>query len=403
VVNWKRNLVVIWISQFCAIMGFSFAIPFAPYYIQELGVTEPGELKLWVALFGAAAPLSLAIFAPIWGALADRYGRRMMLLRANVGAVIFLVLMGRVESVGMLVAIRALQGVLTGTMSAAQTLVAVYTPRERSGFAMGALMSGVFSGSMAGCFAGGLFAARYGYRNAFFLAACIMLVAALLVLFGVREEFSPPDRRRSQPLPKDAGTFHLGALVPVFALLAFVAFVRQFDVAYLPLLVQEIHGKLEGASSWSGSLFAVSSLAGFLSGLLLGHLSDRLSAMVIGTIVCLCAGFLLIPLGFVNSFTGLFALRFLIAFCAGGLDPVFNSWLVRVTGDESRGRLFGWISTVRALGWFASPLVAGAIAARVDLRAIFPVGGVLYLALAALVFVTLRRYRPTPDRLRAQT
>jgi len=103
-VSWKKNLVVIWISQFLSLMGFTFAMPFTPFYMQELGVTDPDELKIWVALFATAAPMSLAVFAPIWGMVADRYGRRPMLLRANFGAAVFLALMGSVDSVGLLVA-----------------------------------------------------------------------------------------------------------------------------------------------------------------------------------------------------------------------------------------------------------------------------------------------------------
>ena len=64
--NWKKNLVFVWLSQFMSIMGFSFAMPFAPYYIQELGVTDPLKLKLWIAAFTASAPLSLAVCAPLW-------------------------------------------------------------------------------------------------------------------------------------------------------------------------------------------------------------------------------------------------------------------------------------------------------------------------------------------------
>jgi MFS family permease len=71
-------------------------LPFGPYYIQELGVHDPAKIKFWVALFGAGPPLSFAIFSPIWGTLADRYGRRLMLLRANFGGMVILGLMGTV-------------------------------------------------------------------------------------------------------------------------------------------------------------------------------------------------------------------------------------------------------------------------------------------------------------------
>ena len=166
-VHWKQNLAVVWVSQFLSIMGFFFAIPFAPYYIQELGVQDPVKIKLWVSLFGAAAPFSLAIFSPMWGALADRYGRRLMLLRANFGAAVVLALMATVESVEALIVLRLLQGLLAGTVTAAQTMVTSTTPENRSGTALGALSAAVYSGTMAGTFLGGLFAEYVGYRLSF--------------------------------------------------------------------------------------------------------------------------------------------------------------------------------------------------------------------------------------------
>lgn len=73
-VNWKTNFAVIWFSQLLSIAGFPFALPFGPYYIQELRVHDPSRIEFWVAFFGAAPPLSLSIFSPFWGMLADRFG-----------------------------------------------------------------------------------------------------------------------------------------------------------------------------------------------------------------------------------------------------------------------------------------------------------------------------------------
>ena len=143
VINWKTNLIVIWISQLLSIAGFFFALPFGPYYIQELGVRDPDMIKFWVALFGAGPPLSLALFSPVWGALADRYGRRLMLLRANFGGMIVLCLMGTVQSVEALILLRVAQGAFAGTVVAAQAMVAAYTPERSSGVALGSLSAAV--------------------------------------------------------------------------------------------------------------------------------------------------------------------------------------------------------------------------------------------------------------------
>lgn len=120
-INWKRNLAILWIGQFLSIMGFQFGLPFAPYYIQSLGITDPVALKMWVALFAAAAPLAFAVFSPIWGALADRFGRKSMLIRAYLGGALVLSLMGTVHHAESLITLRILQGALTGTVTATQT------------------------------------------------------------------------------------------------------------------------------------------------------------------------------------------------------------------------------------------------------------------------------------------
>lgn len=388
-VNWKQNLAVIWLSQFISIMGFSFAMPFAPYFIQEIGVTEPVRLKLWVSLFAAASPLSLAFFSPVWGALADRYGRRIMLLRANFAGAAVVALMGTVHSVGALVGLRLLQGVFTGTMTAAQTMVSVGTPGHRHGLALGALSAAVFSGSMAGAFVGGVFADLFGYRGTFFAGGLLLLSAGLLVLLGTKEPLDlngaavDADAPRAAPLA--------GPASPILFLITAMALVRQFDAAMLPLLVQEIHGSLEGVSLWTGGLSAVGGIAGLLAGPLLGRLADRVPPPRIGKLSAFGAGALVLPQALGRSFATLFASRFGTVFCAGGLDPVFLIWLSKITPERSRGSVFGWASTARSVGWIIAPLASGAVAAQWGIRSVFLVESVLFLALIPLIGSVVKR------------
>jgi DHA1 family multidrug resistance protein-like MFS transporter len=387
--HWKRNLVVTWTSQFFSIMGFTFALPFAPFYFQSLGVTDPDRLKVWVAAFAAAAPLSLAVFQPLWGWMADRYGRRPMLLRANMGAAVFLCLMGAVHSPGMLLLVRTLQGVLTGTVTAAQTMVASQTPRKHNGFALGALSSGVFSGAMAGSALGGIFADAFGYRGAFFVASSLVLMAGLLVVFGTTENFvPPPSRAERRRQGRATGIATLRPVLGVLLLVGFAAFVRRFDNAFIPLLVQEIHGGVEGASRWTGALFATTCLAGFLAGLSFGRLADRLDPVRIGMWVSLCGGACMLPVTLVYRFPPLFALRFLIAFCAAGLEPLFLTHMSRRTPADELGFAMGWAATARALGWAACPLLAGAAAFGLGIRGIFFVGAVLFAIMAGVIYTS---------------
>ena len=398
-VCWKRNLAFIWAAQFVSIMSFSFGLPFAPYFIQSLGVEDNAELNMWVALFGASTPLTFAIFSPMWGALADRVGRRPMLLRAYLGGGVVLSLMGLVTSPSWLIALRLAQGALTGTVTASQVLVTAHTPSHRSGIALGSLNSAVFSGALTGAFIGGWTAELLGYRVAFICSGAFMLISATLVLFGVREFFSPPKPpasgvRKSLIAGMRPSKEELKMALPILTLMMAVMFVRQFDSSFVPLLVQKIHGGIEGAAFKTGTLFALCGLAGVLSGISLGWLADRTSPARIGKWSALFAGLMLFPQAFAGSLGMLYAARFGMVFAGGGLDPVLQIWLAKMTPEKSRGLIFGWSASARSFGWFFAPLAGGLVANMLGLEYIFICGGFLYLSLIYLIARTVRKLKP---------
>jgi len=386
-VNWKTNLAVIWASQMLSIAGFFFALPFGPYYIQELGVHDPVRIKFWVALFGAAPPLSLAIFSPLWGMLADRYGRRLMLLRANFGAAVVLSAMSMVHSVEALIVLRLLQGTLSGTMIAAQAMVAAYTPERHSGMALGSLSAAVYSGAMVGTFLGGVLAEYFGYRPVFLASALLLLSAGLLVFWGAREDFSrPPDRPPEKgKSPKRAAFADLRHVWPILLLLGAMSFTRQFETSFFPLLIQQMLGTLQGAALRTGALSAIAAVAGFMAGLVFGRLADLFRPPKIAQFAAVCGCLFMIFHGLAQTFVLVGAARFAMTFCAGGLDPLFQTWLARETPPEKRGAVFGWSATARSAGWFIAPLMSGLVASGYGIRAIYFVGAFLYLLLPPLI------------------
>lgn len=390
-IAWKRNIIFIMAAQFFSMMAFSFAMPFVPFYLQEMGVRDAHKLKIWIALFNFAAPLTLAVFSPIWGAVGDRYGRRLMLLRANFGGVLVLFLMGMATSPTMLVGLRLFQGVLTGTMSAALTLVSVHAPENRSGFALGMLSAAVASGNTIGAFLGGLFADLFGYRMAFVAGSGLMLIAALLVLFGTEEYVAKRQEENERPQKFSLAPRNLGSAGFILFLISVIGFVITFDMGWLPLLVQEIHGGLRGVSFWSGSLSAVGGIAGFIAGPIIGRLADRITPPTIARISSIGSGFMTILVAFSHHFPLLFCARFCTSFCAGGLDPVFQIWLSKITPERERGVVFGWASSVRAVGWMFSPLISGTVAWLAGVRAIFFAAAAFYFLLVSLISFIVRR------------
>ncbi len=397
--TWKRTFFFIWISQFISILGFSFALPFAPYYIQELGVTDPVELRIWVSLFAAATPLALAIFSPLWGAASDKYGHRLMMLRANFSAVAVLVLMGSVRSVEALIALRLLQGALTGTFTASQIMVAAHAPEARSGRALGSLSAAVFSGAMCGASLGGLFSSIFGFRTVFFIAAALLLISAVLILLGTKDipiEKTPPPIQGEVPVPQSTSRAAFMGALPILILIAGVSYVRQFDMAMMPLLVQEIHGQLEGVSIRTGALFAVSGIAGLLSSVYLGRLADRIHPSKIGCFSAFGAALTMIPQGLATAIWVMFPARFAMMFCAGGLEATSQIWLSKMTPQKHKGMIFGWASTARSLGWVLAPLTSGAIAAGYGIRPVYYVSAALFLLTVPLILVTIRRTGKIP-------
>src|SRR3990172_8145735 len=142
---WRRNVYAVAGAQFIALGGGNLVFPFMPFYVRDLGVTDPGEVALWSGLLGTATGAGLFVFSLIWGSLADRFGRKPMLLRAYLGAMVTMTLQGLVQEVWQLVILRALQGVFVGTIPAATALIAAGTPRERVAYALGLLQMAVFS------------------------------------------------------------------------------------------------------------------------------------------------------------------------------------------------------------------------------------------------------------------
>ncbi|HEV2066315.1 MAG TPA: MFS transporter, partial [Thermomicrobiales bacterium] len=190
-INWRRNLYAIWVAQLLAIVAFSLRAPFLPFFLGDLGVDSTNGQALWSGLINAAGAGTMAITAPFWGAFADRHGRKPMLLRAQFAAFVTIGLMGLATEAWHLLALRMIEGCLTGTVTAATALVATTTPKERLGFGLGLIQTAVFSGSALGPLFGGLLADGLGYRPTFGIASGMMLSGGLVSLFLVRENFTP--------------------------------------------------------------------------------------------------------------------------------------------------------------------------------------------------------------------
>ncbi len=386
-VDWKRNLTFLWIAQFFSLIGFSFALPFVPFYLQELGITGKGALRVWTGLFAASSGIPLAIAAPIWGTLADRYGRRPMSLRASLAGAAVLAGMALARTPGMLLAFRVLQGVFTGTITANLTLVVSNTPEKRIGLAVGIMNSAVYAGDTLAPLFGGLCADRFGYRLSFAVSALSLLVSFLVVLLFVREDFqrSPAFAPRPRAALRLAGLrAAVAPFLPVVGLIALGGFARYLATPQYPLLVQEMALPSLGLATQTGLVNAAAGVAIVLAGILFGRLADRGTISRLGRASGLAAGALTAALAAARSIGILIPLRMGADFCSGGTDNLLNVLLARRADPNRRGLAFGLAGSVRSAAWALGGLAGGLASAAAGFWAVFLMGGVAFLALGWL-------------------
>ncbi len=397
---WVVNLIVLWISQFCAAIGFSLSMPFAPYYIQTLGVTDPGMVKIWTTVVTAGAPLTMALVSPLWGWLSDRHGRKPMVLRATWGAGIILFSAAFAPNVYVFVFLRTLQGMFSGVASAVITLVACNTPTHKQGLALGSLGSAQFSGHMFGMFVGGFMAEKFGYANTFLISGIVLATTGILVWLLVKEKFTPPPAR-SKFQRRISWRKKFAALGPgtlLLGLVLWMSITRRMDGGLLAIYVQELYGSLEGVAIWSGIINASGSLGALLSGILASLLIDRLQPRRMMMVVAAGAAASMIFLGSVTSYRMLIPGRFLLMLFLASFDPILQTWLSKVTLPDKKGIVFGLAQTAKSTGMTIGPCVGGVIAWHWATRVVFWVAAAMFLILIPLVRLISerldRRLRP---------
>ena len=368
---WKRNLWVCWFGVFATSAGLSQLIPILPLFIEQLGVHNIAEIEEWSGIAYGVTFILMAVFSPIWGKAADRYGRKPMLLRASMGMALVLTCMGFVQNVYQLVGLRLLQGTISGYYSAAITLVATQTPKDRSGWALGTLSTGAVAGMLLGPLLGGAVAEVLGIRSVFFTIGALLLVAFFAALLFVSENFVPSETKsptfrevwRTMPFPQLTIAMFVTSLILQLALMS----IQPILTVYIASLSTDT-GHI---AMISGMVFAVSGLASIIAAPRLGALADRIGPQKVMAVALLAAGLLFIPQALVRNPWELMALRFLLGIATASLLPSINSMIRQITPDEITGRIYGYNQSAQFIGSFGGAVMGGQIASMFGIHYVF--------------------------------
>jgi DHA1 family multidrug resistance protein-like MFS transporter len=410
--TWRQNLFAVTAAGFT---GFTLVMPFLPLYFAELGVTDVGDIALWSGLSLGVTPAITALMAPLWGRLADRVGRKIMIERSLVSFVIVMAAMAFVTRAWHIFALRAIQGLFAGYGALALTMAADIAPRDRMAFAIGTVQTAQRIGPALGPVIGGAVAQLVGLRQAFFVTATFYVVALVLVFF-LYDERGLVRHEAVAAKPKGRVTFRNVLAFENFILLIAVVFGFTFvDRSFgpvLPLYIAELGTSLDRVPIVSGIVFSLGAGAAAIGNHLCRPLLDRASPRVviagaaaittrgdarsrsgrhrwlpiaaavaaIGTLTFVVAGGTgLLMLGTPILGLGIGAASTAAYTAAGAVIP-----------PEVRGTGFGLLSTGALLGLALSPVICGLLG-TLSLRAVF----VLDTCILVLVGLLVRRLMVT--------
>lgn len=383
---WRKNLWACWFAVFIVSSGMSQMAPILPLYIDHLGIHDAAAIAKWSGIVYGSNFISLAIFSPIWGKFADKYGRKSMILRASLWLSIIMTSMGFAENVYQLTGLRMLQGALSGFQSAVVTLIATQTPKERVGWALGVIFSGQVGGTLLGPLFGGYLAEVIGFREEFIFIGIMCFIAFIASFFLVKEQKSAEKQEILKfhqvwdclPNPKVMICLFITTLVLQLALMS----IQPIITVYITQLTSD----MSHVALISGAVFAASGLASILAASRLGKLSDKIGPQKVLLAALIMAGILFIPQAFVQYSWQLGILRFLLGIATAGLLPSINSLIKQSTSDAIAGRAFGYNQSAQFLGMFLGSILGGQIAAAFGIRYVFFFTGALLLINAFWVY-----------------
>ena len=383
--SWKVNLISVWFGCFFTGLAISQILPFLPLYVSQLGVTSHEALSMWSGLTFSVTFLVSAIVSPMWGSLADRKGRKLMLLRASLQAF--------ATNVWQLFFLRAVMGLTSGYIPNAMALVASQVPRERSGWALSTLSTAQISGVIGGPLLGGFLADHVGLRAVFIITAILLVVSFLVTLFLIKEGGRPVVSKSERLSGKAvfASLPYPGLMISLFVTTMVIQLCNGSVGPILALFIKSMEPDSNNIAFLSGMIAAVPGVSALISAPRLGKLGDRIGTARILMATLIFAVVLFFAMSFVTSPLQLGVLRFLLGFADGAMLPAVQTLLVKYSSDQVTGRIFGYNQSFMYLGNVAGPLIGASVSAMAGFRWVFAATAIVVLINIIQLAIALRR------------
>lgn len=389
--SWKRNLIVLWIGVFFCSTAYSISIPFLPIFLHSsLGVTD--HLEAWAGISFGITFLASALISPYWGSLADKYGRKPMLLRSGYSLAALYFVNYFVTDPYWFLVLRVFQGLLAGYVPASIALVGTNTPDKHVGYALGIMSTAAATGGIVGPLIGGFVSHLFGNREAFLFSGVVVLFAALIATFFAKETSFNRSAERSHVLDDLKTAWSNRPFIGLMGLVMIVTISVMLLEPLLTVYVMQMGSEQNNASLHSGIIFSAVGVATVLAAPRWGKLGTK-----IGYTKILFIGLFGGAIGnllqfFVSNLVGFGILRFIYGLFFAAVYPCVNAMIVKVTEPEFRGRAFSLNQSATQLATMLGPVLGGVLGGFIPIRAVFIINGLGLLATAILL-----RKRKTSD------
>jgi DHA1 family multidrug resistance protein-like MFS transporter len=385
---WKRTFISAFIAQIFSIIGFSFALPFLPFFISELGIKDISQQSYWAGVILSASGFTFTIFSPLWGYLADKYGRKVMVVRSMFAGTFILFLMSFVKTVKQLLICRLLQGALTGTIVASITLVASVVPIEKSGFTLGMMHAAVSIGNSIGPLIGGIISDHFGYRNTFRIGGCIIFLGGFLIFLFAKEN-RINNKKHEEISYKDIlrlKGFWIATMIMFGVRLSNTILNPSF-----PLVIKEIIKNPEKLNTITGVVIGIAAIIEGLCAAGLGKLSDKIGYLRMIVNCFIFASIASMGHFFVNSIAWLFFWRIIFVGSVAGVIPSVNSMIKTIIKENSIGKAYGLFNSISMLGLAFGPLIGGYTGKIINIRTPFLITSIFHTIVAISIINLIKK------------
>lgn len=388
--NWKYNLYIIWVGQFIAMMGMSMVVPFLPLYIRELGLEDPQQIAKWSGFVFSGPFLFSFVLVPVWGFLGDKYGRKLMVVRALIGLAIAQVLIGLSQNVYHLLIGRIIQGMVSGFVPASMALISSTTPKEKTGYALGLLQTATSGGTVLGPFVGGFLADHIGIRPIFFITASLCFVSALFVILKVFETKDTHNKNNFGLKDNYSFVLKFRQLRLIVLMIVLVQISIAFNQPLFALYAETLHIDKRFIASIAGLLYGTMGVFTMIGSPMWGKFNEKYSFNRSLSIAASIAGLSYSLHFFIYNPYLLAFVRAILGLSLGGLLPVLYTLVSLNSPIERRGGIMGIASSAQILGNLLGPSLSGLTASQIGIRPVFIISGIILFVIANISYKKIK-------------